>query len=101
LSQLTSRQNVHSAKPEGRPIILNLWYPTNPSSTQEPMKHSEYLNFSSDVLSDVLSDDLEKKFYDYNLKMISTYSFDSDLRTPKRKRKKLTKKTLANNSHAH
>lgn len=94
----TSRQNVHSAEPEGRPIILNVWYPTSDSSAlrQEPMSHSEYLNFSSDLLSD----SLEEKFYDYNLEMISEYSFNSFIKTPKWKVKKLTKKIIENPTHA-
>ncbi|MGB6034787.1 MAG: hypothetical protein WBG42_00865 [Cryomorphaceae bacterium] len=94
----TTRVNVHSADPKGRPIIINVWYPISDSSASglEPMIHSEYLNFSSEVLSD----SLEQQFYDYNLEMIEEYSFNSFRKTWKWKVKKLTKKIIENPTHA-
>ena len=67
----TSRKNIHSTRPQSRPVILNMWYPTH--SGRKTMKHKEYLNFSSKILPK----GLQKQFVEYNEEMILAYTFNT------------------------
>ncbi len=85
----SSRVNVHAEDSSARPVIINMWYPSN-QKEGEKIPYRRYLEFENDGVNPYLSRSLEK----YNAKMTRHYLFESRWGQFKLKERKAYKKFL-------